>query len=96
LTLDHINNNGAAHRREFDLKTGDQMHRWIIKNGFPAESQVLCMNCNWAKRYNGICPHQAGKVQRSSREGVGPSGPKRSAPFSNVRPWSKVRSRVMI
>jgi hypothetical protein len=39
------------------------------------------MNCQWGKRNNGgICPHQSGKVQRPSREGVGPSGPKRSAP----------------
>jgi hypothetical protein len=96
LTIDHVNNDGAAHKREFSLKTGDQMHRWVIRMGFPQGFQVLCMNCNWAKRYNGICPHQAGKVQRSSREGVGPSGPKRSAPFSKVKPYSKIRKRVMI
>jgi hypothetical protein len=38
------------------------------------------MNCQWGKRNNGgVCPHVSGKVQRSSRKGVGPSGPKRSA-----------------
>lgn len=96
LTLDHIHNDGSEHKREFNLRNGDEMHRWIIRRGFPAGFQVLCMNCNWAKRYNGICPHQAGKVQRSSREGVGPSGPKRSAPMSKARPWSRVRPRVVI
>jgi hypothetical protein len=90
LTIDHMNNDGAAHKREFQLHTGEQMHRWLARNGFPAGFQVLCMNCNWGKRNNyGVCPHQ-GKVQRSSREGVGSSDPKRSAP------WSKKRPRVMI
>ena len=80
LTLDHVENNGSEHKREFNLTTGEMMHRWIIKNGFPEGFQVLCMNCNWGKRNNdGICPHQC-KVQRPERKLVGPSGPKRSAP----------------
>lgn len=59
LSLDHINNDGAKHKREAKLKTGEQMHRWIIRNNFPKMFQVLCMNCNWGKRMNnGICPHK--------------------------------------
>lgn len=63
LSLDHINNDGSKHKREEKLQTGEQMHRWIIRNGFPPMFQVLCMNCNWGKRNNGgVCPHQADKV----------------------------------
>lgn len=64
LTLDHINNDGAAHRKEVfgDSRASAGSHRslycWIIKNNFPSIFQVLCMNCNWGKRMNGgVCPH---------------------------------------
>jgi hypothetical protein len=54
LSLDHINNDGAAHRKKF---TG-RIERWIRANGFPDTFQVLCMNCNFAKGKHGICPHE--------------------------------------
>jgi hypothetical protein len=58
LSIDHVNNDGAEHRRTHRLQTGEQMHRWLIRNGFPDGFQVLCMNCNWGKRNNnGACPH---------------------------------------
>lgn len=65
LTLDHINNDGASHRREVfgESRTSAGSHRslycWIIRNNFPSMFQVLCMNCNWGKRINGgVCPHK--------------------------------------
>lgn len=62
LTLDHINNDGAAHRREVfggrEHGSGRSLYGWIIRNNFPPILQVLCANCNWGKRMNGgICPH---------------------------------------
>jgi hypothetical protein len=30
----------------------------LRKNNFPPGYQVLCMNCNFGKRYSMICPHQ--------------------------------------
>lgn len=51
LTIDHVNNDGAAHRRE--IGPTNQMHRFIIKNGFPDSFQILCQNCNVAKHLNG-------------------------------------------
>lgn len=55
LSIDHMNNDGAAHRK----KIGGELYRWLIKNNFPKDFQVLCMNCQWGKHYNnGICPHQ--------------------------------------
>lgn len=63
LTIDHINNNGAAHRRSLGhgRNTGSSFYRWIIKNNFPNDLQVLCCNCNVAKGLYGICPHQERK-----------------------------------
>lgn len=61
LTLDHIDNDGAEHRKGLgNSGSGRGLYLWIIKNGFPKMFQVLCMNCNWGKRMNnGICPHKS-------------------------------------
>lgn len=59
LSINHVNNDGAAHKREFNLRTGEQMYRWLKRNGFPQGFQILCMNCQCGKRNNGgLCPHQ--------------------------------------
>lgn len=35
-------------------------YKWICAdNGAKSILQVLCMNCNWAKRTTKVCPHQA-------------------------------------
>ena len=58
LSLDHVNNDGTAHRKG-ERKHCMHIYRWAIAHGFPDRLQVLCMNCNWGKRMNnGICPHQ--------------------------------------
>ena len=64
LTLDHINNDGAKHRKELRTSTGKmaagtRTYRWAKENNFPAMFQVLCCNCNFAKwRNKGVCPHK--------------------------------------
>ena len=63
LTIDHVNNDGANHRRELskDGKAGDSqaVYRWIEKNNYPIGFQILCHNCNSGKfRNGGICPHK--------------------------------------
>lgn len=57
LTIDHINNNGAAHRQELGTRV---IYKWLITNNFPGGFQVLCFNCNRAKAKCGACPHQRG------------------------------------
>lgn len=61
LTLDHINQDGAEHRRQEMKKgkgTGFKMWRWAIKNQFPPIFRVACWTCNSMAYYNnGICPH---------------------------------------
>jgi len=48
LTIDHINNNGGAHRKEI----GPNIYEWLKKNNYPLEGfQVLCFNCNYSKHF---------------------------------------------
>lgn len=46
LSIDHINGDGAEHRREIKH---ENIYRWIVKNNFPSGFQVLCMNCQFIK-----------------------------------------------
>lgn len=56
LTFDHINNDGAKHRKE--VGKGNYLYRWLIDNKFPNTFQVLCFNCNSGRQVNGgVCPH---------------------------------------
>lgn len=58
LTIDHINNDGAAHRKQMKTK-GSAIWKWIRDNRYPKTMQTLCMNCNFGKHINkGICPHK--------------------------------------
>jgi hypothetical protein len=62
LTIDHINNDGAAHRRELNGNSrglGNTMYFWLEQNNFPSGFQVLCYNCNISKHRNGgVCEHK--------------------------------------
>jgi len=66
LQIDHIKNNGAAHRREIgrgsrhEPGTGGSttMYRWLRDNDYPPGFQVLCSNCNLSKYLSGgQCEH---------------------------------------
>lgn len=66
LSIDHINNDGATHRRTLKgsgkgSRTGVNIYRWLKKNAYPSGFQVLCFNCNMGKAHNnGVCPHRSG------------------------------------
>lgn len=64
LTLDHVNNDGADHRRAIAKKlgrvaSGHVLYYWAKTHGYPSMLQVLCWNCNCAKHYFGSCPHKS-------------------------------------
>lgn len=52
LTIDHVNNDGAADRKS-GSGSGIKLYLKLIKNGFPKGFDILCMNCNLAKKLNG-------------------------------------------
>ena len=66
LTIDHMNDDGAEHRRQLAAERGGSWgqagaptYRWLRDNGFPEGFQVMCANCNCGKQWNGgVCPHQ--------------------------------------
>lgn len=56
LQLDHVNNDGAAHRRQLGDKA--KVWRWARKNGYPSTLQLLCANCHAAKTITGDCGYR--------------------------------------
>jgi hypothetical protein len=62
LEVDHIDNDGAEHRRQLGSK---KLYLWLKKNDYPDNFQLLCCNCNKGKYLNGgICPHEDSGVNR--------------------------------
>lgn len=68
LTLDHVNNDGADHKRALrGVSSGrgastDTVYRDLVKSNFANASmfRLLCFNCNCGRQINGgLCPHQA-------------------------------------
>lgn len=59
LTIDHVADDGAEHRRANRLMPGWQTYAWIERQGYPqGPFQVLCNNCNAGRAHNkGVCPH---------------------------------------
>ena len=54
LCLDHINNDGAAHRRTVPA---DKLYKWLKANSYPTGFQVLCANCNHRKELQRLAQH---------------------------------------
>jgi hypothetical protein len=49
LSIDHINGNGAEHRRGLGIGSSWSFYGWLKKNNFPEGYQTFCMNCQWIK-----------------------------------------------
>lgn len=63
LTIDHINGDGAEHRRKIGT---NHMYKWLKRNHFPEGFRTLCWNCNCSLGKFGYCPH--GNVKKENRE----------------------------
>lgn len=63
LSMDHINGDGAAHRR---LIGRSSLYRWLEQNDYPEGFRVLCFNCNCAIGFYGYCPHNPPPENASS------------------------------
>lgn len=63
LSLEHVNKDGARHRRSLDSRGhkvgGHRFYLKLKKLGFPQDPVmvVYCLNCNIASAY-GLCPHE--------------------------------------
>lgn len=56
LGIDHMEGGGNKHRATMGRVS---IYYWLKKNDYPKGFQVLCHNCNLAKGFYGICPHQS-------------------------------------
>ncbi len=56
LTIDHQNGDGARHRRQIGHHN---LYTWLKSNQYPQDLglRVLCLNCNYARRFGRHCPH---------------------------------------
>jgi hypothetical protein len=48
LSIDHVDGGGSQHRKT--LK-GISIHKWLVAQGYPEGFQILCMNCQYIKRW---------------------------------------------
>jgi hypothetical protein len=58
LSIDHPDGDGSAHRIAlFGQRNaaGTRMYLWLVRQGFPAGYQVLCMPCNRSKGDGAVC-----------------------------------------
>ena len=70
LSVDHIGGDGANHRTSlgWGKAGGTRIYRWLRDNDYPDGYQTLCMNCQWAKRYENK-EYSKGSNQYIKREG---------------------------
>lgn len=62
LTLDHVDQAGAAHRRAAKIK--GSLYNWVKRLGFPSGFRVLCWTCNMvAFRMGGECDCSAARLR---------------------------------
>lgn len=50
LTINHKEGNGKKHLQSLKLHGGNLFYRWLIKNNYPEEYNILCMNCQFIDR----------------------------------------------
>lgn len=61
LTLDHLNNDGSAHRAQWGDQASYKLMRLLRQQGWPQDAPygIACFNCNTGRHINGgICPHE--------------------------------------
>jgi hypothetical protein len=56
LTASHLNNDGAAHRKQISNgETGTKFYRAILKSGDFTNLECRCFNCNDSEQWGGSC-----------------------------------------
>ena len=57
LTIDHIDGGGTKQRKNTSIHGGTNFYYWIIKNDYPSNLQIMCLNCNVSRHILGQCEH---------------------------------------
>jgi hypothetical protein len=65
LCMDHINGDGAEHRRTIGPSYAKKTYQWIKLNNYPPGFRILCSNCNQCLGNHGYCPHHTALVPSS-------------------------------
>lgn len=68
LTIDHIVPVKRNSKNNASGTAGEALCRRLKRDGYPDGFQVLCYNCNCAKKVNSVCPHQM--VLRENQKGA--------------------------
>ncbi len=55
LTIDHVNGGGTEHSKTIGR---GKLYFWLRQNNYPTGFQILCMNCQFGKYIDGLCPHK--------------------------------------
>lgn len=60
LTLDHVNNDGTAHRKKNGQPKISNLYKWARAHGYPPGLETRCFSCNCGREIagGGPCPHQ--------------------------------------
>lgn len=62
LSVDHIDNTGAEHRKIIGKRGGKIIYQWLKNNNYPKDGfRLLCMNCNACIGFHGFCIHKINK-----------------------------------
>ena len=51
LSIDHIEGGGTKQRKELGITGSYQFYVWLRRQNYPEGYQVLCMNCQFVKRF---------------------------------------------
>lgn len=70
LTLEHLNNDGAFHRKQVRSMNPVALILDLRKRGWPEQGYtILCFNCNLGKAKNkNICPHVQKRIENVLRQ----------------------------
>jgi hypothetical protein len=65
LTLEHKNLNAKEDYHSLNINHTYQMWKQAIKSRNYNKYEILCIQCNWSKRYDGICAHN--RIKHTSK-----------------------------
>lgn len=94
LQIEHMDGIGK-HKTGIAPRAGIQLTDWLIKNNFPSGYQVLCVNCNFVKRFGDPCPHSL--IRAGLRQSVGPTivgGQPSASPTSAPTPKTPIENTL--